>query len=160
MFSKLLIAISIILGAQANDSTISATFQNLEVKNVNKGFLEFRFSSATYFSDNNPNSKKCKVLTIYLSKFDQDKWENPALEYFNYSQYKQINDSNVRTNINMLNDMRYKNVMLEGGIKKIKNCYYLADAVTSRLYGDQSRSFIFGYKPVQSESPFWWKHES
>jgi hypothetical protein len=162
MLSKLMIALSIMVGAQAMDSTVSGTYQNIEVKRqlVDKGLLEFRFSSATYFSDSSDMSKKCDVLTIYLSRFNENKWENPTLRYFNYSQFKYVDDVAVRSNINGIDDKTYKSVMLDGGIKKLRDCYYLADAVSSIKYGAQTRNFHFGYIPVQSESPFWWKHDS
>lgn len=163
MLSKLLIAFSIMFSSPPiSYSTLFGTYEYLHISksSKNKDLLEFKFSSMTYFNDVENSSKKCDVLVIYLAKFDGNKWENPILAYFNYSQFKQADDVSVRSKISAIDDKAYKNVSLESGIKKLKDCYYFSDAVSSEVLNDNTRSFTFGYIPVQSESFFWWNHGS
>ena len=105
--NKILLALSVMLSSAEGDySYVSGTYQTLYVQPLatHEHVLIFKFSEMDYFNDLEDNTRKCKVLTVYLTKFDDQKWNNPMLRYFDYSQFESEMDTQVRKNMRYLND--------------------------------------------------------
>lgn len=162
MLNNLLVALSIILGPQAPNSSITGTYGKLSVIRIDAGnnkLLKLIFENPVYLSNNMIKDSYCKVLVVYVGDYNYQKWSNSILKEFNYTQFDQRVDEESRKNIDNSYDKPFLDVHLEGGIKHIINCSYYSDAMESYIYNERTRSFGFGYTPVQTEPFFWWNME-